>query len=69
MSNVERSRREARASSEFTTRARVAHYLIERGQTARGSAHLRRALFASRGQQPDEDQWASLLAEFCLTSA
>jgi DNA-binding response OmpR family regulator len=64
MRNVERSRQEALAVSEFTARARVAHYLIERGQTARGSAHLRRALFESGGQQPDEDQWASLLAEF-----
>jgi DNA-binding response OmpR family regulator len=64
MSNVVRSRQEALAASEFTARARVAHYLIERGQTARGSAHLRRALFASRGQETDEDQWASLLAEF-----
>jgi len=64
MSNVERSRQEALAVSEFTARARVAHYLIERGQTAPGSAHLRRALFAARAHQPDEDQWASLLAEF-----
>jgi DNA-binding response OmpR family regulator len=64
MNNGERSRQEAQAASEFTARTRVAHYLIERGQTARGSAHLRRALFASRGPQPDDDQWASLLAEF-----
>jgi DNA-binding response OmpR family regulator len=64
MSNVERSRQAALAASEFTARARVAHYLIERGQTSRGSAQLRRALFATRAHEPDEDQWASLLAEF-----
>lgn len=64
MNNVERFRQEAQATSEFAARTRVAHYLIERGQTARGSAHLRHALFATRARQPDEDQWASLLAEF-----
>jgi DNA-binding response OmpR family regulator len=64
MSNVERSRQEAQAASEIAARSRVAHYLIERGQTANGSAHLRRALSASRAQMPDDDQWASLLAEF-----
>jgi DNA-binding NtrC family response regulator len=63
MSNVERSRQDALAASEFTARARVAHYLIERGQTARGNEHLRRALFSTRAHEPDEDQWAALLAE------
>jgi DNA-binding response OmpR family regulator len=66
MNNVERVRQEAQATSDFAARTRVAHYLIERGQTARGSAHLRHALFATRSRQPDEDQWASLLAEFDL---
>jgi DNA-binding response OmpR family regulator len=64
MSNVERSRVDAAQMAELAARVRVAHYLIERGQTARGSAQLRRALVTAGTHPLDEDQWANLMSEF-----
>ena len=64
MSNVERSRADAAHMAELAARVRAAHYLIERGQTARGSAQLRRALVTARTHPPDEDLWANLMSEF-----
>lgn len=64
MSGVERSRLDAAHMAELSARVRAAHYLIERGQTARGSAQLRRALVTACAYPPDEDQWANLMSEF-----
>jgi DNA-binding response OmpR family regulator len=64
MFNVERSRVGAAHIAELAARVQAAHYLIERGQTARGSAQLRRALITARTHPPDDDQWAKLMSEF-----
>lgn len=62
--NVEKSRAEATHMAELAARVRAANYHFERGQSAHGTAHLRRALLATSAHLPDDDEWTRLLAEF-----
>lgn len=63
LTNVEQARAEASTMLEVATRVRAADYHYERGQTAYGKAHLKRALASARAHMPDEDYWASIQAE------